>query len=262
MLSLADLCQSDPDDLPDEPECNLQRNMQATKSLPVAPTRMRLENMHNNLSGAELLLSAMSSFDEQSVPCASSMPIVHLQRQVLVPPLPTSTAVHFAALSPRAALSPGAAADAMRSGLAKHFAQQREQPSPPRHPAVAAAAVAAVEAEAARDETFDAFVPVPKKKHCQGNGNQRPMFVEGHDFFPTCTPEFTAYKQKARRRATLRFIEKKRRQKAAAANPAGRYASRTKIANSRPRVKGRFVKTVELVRAGVFAAGENRKPGT
>ena len=128
--------------------------------------------------------------------------------------------------------------------------------------ALAAAAVAAVEAEAARDETFDAFVPVPKKKHCQGNGNQRPMFVEGHDFFPTCTPEFTAYKQKARRRATLRFIEKKRRQKAAAANPAGRYASRTKIANSRALVKGRFVKTVELVRAGVFAAGENRKPGT
>ena len=90
---------------------------------------------------------------------------------------------------------------------------------------------------------------VPKTMHCRLDGAQRPMFVQGYNFFPSCTsPEIAAYRRHRRQRAIARLLEKKRRRQAAG-RVAGRhkYGARTLIASCRPRLKGRFVKTSDLV---------------
>ena len=63
---------------------------------------------------------------------------------------------------------------------------------------------------------------------------------------------------KSRNAAHARFKEKK---KAQLDNPKVRYKSRKKIADNRPRVKGRFVKTSELVTAGGIEAWKKANAG-
>ena len=76
------------------------------------------------------------------------------------------------------------------------------------------------------------FVPVPKTKHCERDGAQRPMFVHGFNFFPSCTSDVAAFRRQRRQRAIARFFEKKWRRQAAR-RVAGRHkhAVRTSIAS-------------------------------
>ena len=55
-----------------------------------------------------------------------------------------------------------------------------------------------------------------------------------------------AHRRSTRRAGMLRFIRKKQlAEQRRDRGSHGRYASRTRIANSRPRVNGRFVKTAD-----------------
>ena len=73
----------------------------------------------------------------------------------------------------------------------------------------------------------------------------------------TAEPRRSACTQ-VRREAYQRFKERRQRQRD---NPRLRYKSRQKIADSRPRVKGRFVKTSELVTAGGIEAWKKANAG-